>query len=274
MTAAAKPTRVAIFDPQMTEAVANILGQTDHPGLSNAEIDGVLQLVRITYRDRTVNKRTSLKVALHNAQVDQQCGNALGAFIARAVHPSRYVGNERRWMQLRDQLNGVLVIFGYRVNDEGKLAAGAKATTLTEAAQLAGELQVELHRRDTHAELFKYCQEEFITKDLFHAMSEATKSVPQRVRHLTGLSYDGQDLFDAALGTPKHRPVLFINKYSSDSDISEQKGFKNLLIGIHGHFRNPRAHTTRYGTNEKLIDSYDLFATLSYVHRRLDSSHI
>ena len=87
-------------------------------------------------------------------------------------------------------------------------------------------------------------------------------------------SYDGQDLFDAALGTPKHRPVLFINKYSSDSDISEQKGFKNLLIGIHGHFRNPRAHTTRYGTNEKLIDSYDLFATLSYVHRRLDSSHI
>ena len=142
------------------------------------------------------------------------------------------------------------------------------------AAQLAGELQVELHRRDTHAELFKYCQEEFITKDLFHAMSEATKSVPQRVRHLTGLSYDGQDLFDAALGTPKHRPVLFINKYSSDSDISEQKGFKNLLIGIHGHFRNPRAHTTRYGTNEKLIDSYDLFATLSYVHRRLDSSHI
>jgi len=31
MTAAAKPTRVAIFDPQMTEAVANILGQTDHP---------------------------------------------------------------------------------------------------------------------------------------------------------------------------------------------------------------------------------------------------
>ena len=119
MTAAAKPTRVAIFDPQMTEAVANILGQTDHPGLSNAEIDGVLQLVRITYRDRTVNKRTSLKVALHNAQVDQQCGNALGAFIARAVHPSRYVGNERRWMQLRDQLNGVLVIFGYRFNDDG-----------------------------------------------------------------------------------------------------------------------------------------------------------
>ena len=48
-----------------------------------------------------------------------------------------------------------------------------RATTLTGAAQLGSELQVELHRRDTHSELFKCCEEEFITKDLFHAMSEA-----------------------------------------------------------------------------------------------------
>jgi uncharacterized protein (TIGR02391 family) len=190
------------------------------------------------------------------------------------MHPSRFVGNERRWMQLRDQLNGVLVIFGYCISDSGQLATGAKATTLSEAARLAGEIQVELHRRDTHAELFKYCEEEVIVRDLFHAMSEATRSVSQRIRDLTGLPYDGQDLFDATLGTAKHRPVLFINAYSTDSDISEQKGFKNLLIGIHGHFRNPRAHTTRYGSTEKMLDFYELFATLSYVHRRLDNSHI
>ena len=152
------------------------------PADSESLTDDVLQLIRISSRDRTVNKRTSRKVALHNAQVDQQCGNALGAFIARAMHPSRYIGNERRWMQLRDQLNGVLVIFGYRVNDEGKLAAGAKATPITEAAQLAGELQVELHRRDTHSELFNYCDEEFITKTYF-----APRRRRQRVCH-NGLS--------------------------------------------------------------------------------------
>ncbi|GFG77748.1 TIGR02391 family protein [Mycobacterium paragordonae] len=274
MTATSKTVRIPVFDPQMTEAVANVLAQTDHPGLSNVEIDNLLQLVRISNRDRSVNKRTSLYVALHNAQVKQACGNVLGAFIARAMHPSRYVGNERRWMQLRDQLDGVLVIFGYRISKEGKLATGTKATTLSAAAKLAGELQVELHRRDTHAELLKYCDEELITRDLFHAMSEATKGVAQRIREQTGLVFDGQDLFDAAFGTAKHRPVLFINNYLSDSDVSEQKGFKNLLIGIYGHFRNPRAHTTRYGATEKLIDFYDLFATLSYVHRRLDGSHI
>jgi uncharacterized protein (TIGR02391 family) len=274
LTPGTKPAQIPVFDPQMTEAVANVLAQTDQPGLSNAEIDNLLQLVRVTERDRAVNKRTSLFVALHNTQVEQGCGNVLGAFIARAMHPSRYVGNERRWTQLRDQLGGVLVLFGYRITEDGKLGLGAKATTLSAAAKLAGELQVELHRRDTHAELLKYCDQELITRDLFHAMSEAIKGVAQRIREQSGLVFDGQDLFDAAFGTAKHRPVLFINDYLSDSDISEQKGFKNLLIGIHGRFRNPRAHITRLGTTEKLIDFYDLFSTLSYVHRRLDGSHI
>ena len=48
--------------------------------------------------------------------------------------------------------------------------------------------------------------------------------------------------------------------------------WKNLLIGIHGHYRNPRAHRTRYGASEQLIDFYDLFGLLSYTHRRLDTA--
>ncbi|WP_336620182.1 TIGR02391 family protein [Rhodococcus sp. G-MC3] len=264
--------RLPVFDPQLTEAVSNILAQTDYPGLTGTDIDTLLQLVNVTDQEPGPNKRTRLYLTLHNTQVSQGCGNVLGGFVARAMRPSRYVTDQRRWMQLRDQLNAVLVLYGYKINEEGRLSTGAKASTLTEAARLAGELQTELHRRGCHAELFKYCAEEVIVKDLFHAMSEASKSAPNRVRALTGLTTDGQELYDAAFGTNTLAPIVFINAYRTASEISEHKGFKNLLIGVHGHYRNPRAHKTREGTEELLADFYDLFALISYVHRRLDES--
>ncbi|MFF0532735.1 TIGR02391 family protein [Nocardia amikacinitolerans] len=59
---------------------------------------------------------------------------------------------------------------------------------------------------------------------------------------------DGAELYDEAFGTNCTQPKLFINSFDTASLISEHKGFKNLLLGIHGHCRNPRAHTTRYGS--------------------------
>ncbi|MFF0711054.1 hypothetical protein [Gordonia sputi] len=44
-----------------------------------------------------------------------------------------------------------------------------------------------------------------------------------------------------------------------------------MLVGIHGHFRNPRAHSSRIFNDEVLNDFYDAFSLSSYVHRRLDS---
>lgn len=40
---------------------------------------------------------------------------------------------------------------------------------------------------------------------------------------------------------------------------TQHKGFKNLLLGIHGHYRNPRAHATRLGASEDIADFYDAF---------------
>lgn len=232
MTAA--PARIPIFEITMTEAIADVLAQTNHPGLTNTEIDRVLEQVRVT-SEMGSNKRDRLYRTLHNAQVRQGCGNALGAFVARAMAPTRYVNDPRRFEALRDQLNAVLVLHGYFVNNDGKLAHGTKVSTLSEAAKLAGELRTELNRRDTHTVLLQYTEEEVIVKDLFHAMSEAAKSVPDRVRTLTGIGLDGADLYDETFGTNHTPPKLFINSFDTASLISEHKGFKNLLLGIHGH---------------------------------------
>lgn len=115
-----------------------------------------------------------------------------------------------------------------------------------------------------------YCREELLAQSLFHAMSEAAKSIPQRVRSVTGLAGDGAALYDQVFGTNQLPALLKINTLGTESELSEQKGLKNLLIGFHGHCRNPRAHTTRHGSIETLPDLFDAFGLFSYVHRRLD----
>ena len=120
--------------------------------------------------------------------------------------------------------------------------------------------------------LFQYCSEELVTRSLFHATTEASKSILHRVRQITSLAGDGGALYNQVFGTNNERPLLFINGYESDSDISEHRAFKNILLGIHGHYRNPRAHSSRIDSHEILEDFYDAMSLFSYAHRRLDSA--
>jgi uncharacterized protein (TIGR02391 family) len=262
--------RLPVFPMDLIKGVAEILAQTEHPGLTNREIDQLLQMVKINGRPDGYNKRDGLYVALNNKQAAQGAGNVVAAFVTRAMAPGRYAKDPRRFTELKDELNEFLIHHGYGVNDAGKLTRKTQATSLSEGAKLAGTLQVELRRRGTHPELFRYCEEEFINRSLFHALSEAAKSIPDRVRSMTGLAGDGGALYNGGFASGRDKPVLYINAYVSDSDVSEHRGFNNLLVGIHGHFRNPRAHSNRINVVEAMPDFYDALALFSYVHRRLD----
>ena len=271
-TSSPAPKRVAPFAMDFIKGVADVLAQTDYPGLSNSEIDSLLPMAGIKEREPGANKRESLYITLNNKQVQQGVGNCVVVFINKAMSPARYARDPNRFTQLRDQLCEFLVHYGHKINDKGQLARGTKADTISEAATLAGTLHVELRRRGTHEELFTYCAEEFVTRSLFHAISEASKSIPTRVRSITGLAGDGDALYNGVFGTRQDPPLLYINKYENDSDISEHRGFKNLLLGVHGHYRNPRAHSNRINNVEIMPDFYDAFSLFSYVHRRLDQA--
>jgi len=267
-------TRHPVFDQQLTEAVCNVVAQTEYPGLSGSELESVLQAVRVDVFEEGPNKRTRLFRTLHNTQVRQKAGNVLVAFINAAMNPARYTSDPGRFDLLQAQLNPVLVLYGFRLNDSGQFSRGQHATTLTEAARLTGELFAELRRRNCHAALFTYCDEELVRKSLFHAISEAAKSIPERLRRHAGLGTDGENLYTAVFSARTGTPLVCINDYRSDSQRSEQHGFKNLLTGIHGHYRNPRAHTTRLGSAESREDFFDAFSLFSYVHRRLDQAGV
>lgn len=126
------PPKIAPFTPDFVKGVCDVLSQTDHPGLTGSEIDSLLQMVGVRQREPGGNKRDSLYVTLYNVQVRQQAGNVMGGFIAKAMNPSRYAAQPARFDELRDQLNQFLVYYGYAVNEAGKLASGAKASSISE----------------------------------------------------------------------------------------------------------------------------------------------
>lgn len=259
----------------LVQTVCDVLGQTALPGLSGTEIDKLLKSLNAGPRDRNVNKRTGLFEALYKAQ--QADGFIFIQFVTRAMAPERYVRDRQRFEDLRQQLSEVMIFHELVINEEGRVArASARATTLSEAARLSGRLHTELRHRAAHDLLFDYCSEELINRSLFHAISEASKSIPNRVRELTGLIGDGWTLYSVAFGLKDGRnraePRLFINDYLTESDQVEHEGFRSLLVGVHGHYRNPRAHSNRINHEEDLNDFYDAMSLFSYIHKRLDAA--
>ena len=70
---------------------------------------------------------------------------------------------------------------------------------MNQAAEHAGTILTELRQRNTHPDLMLYCTLELLQKNNFHALLEAAKSIPDRIRALTGLTKDGAGLVDDAL---------------------------------------------------------------------------
>jgi uncharacterized protein (TIGR02391 family) len=159
---------------------------------------------------------------------------------------------------------------GIVLSESGVLLPVDRAGTLSEARRRAEELRADLVVRGVHPDVLKFCREELIADDYFHAVLEAVKSVGDKLRARTGLVDDGGALIDRALGgTP---PMLAINALQTESEQSEQRGFANLVKGTFGMFRNPTAHAPRVHWTMSKSDAEDLLSLVSLIHRRLDAA--
>ena len=78
----------------------------------------------------------------------------------------------------------MLVFLGLPVNNKGKVARGPRADTLSEAARHANSLRTELRRRGVPTEVLRYCSQEVLERNAFHAALEAAKSVLDRLRSI------------------------------------------------------------------------------------------
>lgn len=257
------------FDPAQLEAVCKVLGDTGN-GLKGDEIGYILADMEIPDPDAGYTKWKRLFNAFVHAQNKHQVGNHVIMFINRAMAPARYVTSPDLFQWRRDGLNVTLAFAGYAVREDGKVVRTTQETTLAGALARANRLKSQLESRGTHAEVFLYCKAELLEENYFHAVLEAIKGLAERIRKLSGLPSDGAELVNSALSTKA--PVIAINGLRTDTEVSEQKGIATLLVGLFGAVRNPTAHAPKITWPMPEQDALDIFAVVSYIHRKLDGA--
>ena len=207
---------------------------------------------------------------LHNRD---QSANGILAFTKRVHAPSRFVNKSpREHEDALAKVNRVLALKGINLRDDGELVHVPKSATVHEAQQRADRLRSELERRAVHLEVLRFCRTELMDKDYFHAVLEATKSLADKIRSLSGSKLDGSPLIDEALQTSQ--PVLLWNGLQTQSERSEHMGIAAMHKGIFSYFRNPTAHEPRILKPISEDEALEALTMISFLHRRLDSAQV
>lgn len=261
--------RIPPFSAEKLEAACRVLADTER-GLTGSEIGYLLRDISVQDVTPQMTKWKRLFNALAGAQNEHGLGNDLIMFITRALDPAKHSRTREKFQWMLGELNVVLAFSGLGVRDDGKVIRTQTATTLRDARARAGALKSKLEERGTHPEVYKYCRAELVENNYFHAVLEAIKGVADRVRGLSGLTTDGADLFNQAFAVKA--PLIRINALTTQTEISEQKGFSNLLVGLFGAVRNPIAHAPKISWPMSEQDALDIFALVSFIHRKLAAS--
>ena len=109
-------------------------------------------------------------------------------------------------------------------------------------------------------------------QNYFHDVLEASKSVAEKLRDLSGVQGDGAPLVDSACSLSSG-PIVAFNALATNWERSEQAGLETLLKGLFGTFRNPTAHAPKVLWATSRRDALDML-TLASMHSRLDAATV
>lgn len=238
-------------------------------GLTGSEIGYILSQIGVHDTDPTMTKWKRLFNAIVAQQNQDKKGDIVLAFVSRALAPARFVGNRGFYAQKLESVNVILAFKGLRFEEDGRFHIIKQATNLSEAEARASRLKENLLMRNPHPELLRFCRAELVVDNYFHAVLEASKSIAETIRSITGLTSDGATLIDETLGGDN--PKIKINNFITETELSEQRGFLNLTKGLFGTFRNPTGHAARIVWQMPEADALDLFTLGSYILRRIDN---
>jgi len=258
-----------IFTQGQIESIAKILGDTEG-GLKGSESGYFLDLIGVADTSSGMTKWKRLYNALIEDQNRRRIGNKVLSFIAKSLSPSRFINNVGMFNYLVAEVNSILAFHGLEYQEDGNFHKVTKISTLSEAQQRVEKMKMTIIERHLHRELLKYCREELVNDNYFHAVLEATKGLFAFIRQKSGIAGDGAELVDAVFSG--ENPRIKINSLGTKTEKSEQSGFMNLLKGVFGVFRNPVAHEPKNEWPIAEQDAMDLFSTLSYLYRRIDQS--
>ena len=256
---------------QELDSICGVIADT-HYGFTVSEINKFLKQCFI--KELPYNEHKNKKEWLYNCFCSElnttQNFRKVYDFIEAALNPIQYTDDSKRtfFRSICESINKVMLLIGFRVNDQGKIVEDIKANNLEEVDRRINDLKRQLYLRAIHQEVEKYCISDYLRKDYYDAVFEAAKGVAERVREMTGLKTDGGTLFDIVFS--KNNPYIVLGKMETQSEMSEYLGIKELLMSIFHLVRNPAAHTPKLNwvTNEK--KALDILSLISIAHKYLD----
>lgn len=258
--------KVECFNESNFEQVSRTLAET----VTGTQLGNIFSICQI---DDTIGATGTKWKRIYHSMLERQridkCGNHVAQFIMAVMSPGRFAKEKNKFIEARRELNLFLSFDGLELDEEGKLHHVEKSRTISEAEKRCQILSAKLVGRDIHPEVIKFCKVELLHDNYFHAVFEATKSLAQRLRDLSGEETDGSRLVDAVFGLDK--PTLAINKLTSETEKMEHKGFATLLKGCFMAIRNPLAHEPKILWNGE-DDAADYLTLISLLHRKLDSA--
>ena len=217
------------FSQEQLEAIAKAFGNIED-GLTESEIGRLFRVCKIENVNpgRTKEDRLYETFAAHVNKTKDY--STISRFIKEAMSPNRHLDNRLRYETMRQNLNEAISFAGVAVDETGEIIPIKAARTLSDAEEGARALRISSEFRGIHPEVLKFCRAELLENNYFHAVLEATKSIADKLRDRTGLTYDGSKLADHALGIISGRPPMIkINAFQTESDKSVQQGFLYLV---------------------------------------------
>jgi len=247
------------------EEISKILGGI----LTGTEISTKLNAIKVTDTSGESTKwRRIYGTFLYRTQVDKS-SNSFLRFIQEVLAPESYVNNPEMFDNARTNINRLLAFSGIEYTQKGTFSSITKATTISEARQRTNSLVLKLTDRNVNRAILKYCREELLNENYFHAVFEAAKGLADFVRNLSGLSGDGASLFDTAFAVDN--PILAINTLTTDAEKNQQKGLSMMLKGLFSMIRNVTAHTPKIKWIIEEDEAIKMLMTISYLQDYLDN---
>lgn len=240
--------------------------------MTGSEITSVLNRVGIQDNSHHSTKWRRLEYTFIERQETDKAGNAILRFIQEVLAPVNYVQNPDAFEELRSELNGILSFSGIQYRADGQFVKISVAKTIGDAQKRVQSILPKLRQRGVHGRILKYCNEELLKENYFHAVFEATKSLAEQVRQMTNLKEDGTALYDKAFSTSA--PYLVLNNLQTESEKSQQKGFCLMLKGINSMVRNVTAHTPKIKWIIEESEAIDILTTISFLHKNLDNCQV
>lgn len=261
--------RISPFSGQHLEAVCKVLGN-NHYGLVSSEIGSLLQECGLNDVSRELTRWKRLYYSLAGAQNTYKVGNHVIMIINRALNPVTYSRDWEKFDWRVIELNDVLSFSGFGVRQDGKVIRTPQESTIKRTQDRAGAIRGALEDRGAHPEILSHCCEVLVAKNYFRAVTEAIERVAERVRNLSGTTADGVELIYLTFSV--QAPILTINSLETEAEISEQKGFVHILVGLFDAVRSPTEATSnvRWPITEE--DALDILSLVSFVHRKLDGA--